>query len=40
MLCDYRGALMVVSHDEALLERLKLTDRLEATPEGWKKTPL
>lgn len=40
MLCDYRGALMVVSHDEALLERLELTDRLEATPEGWKMTPL
>lgn len=40
MLCDYRGALMVVSHDEALLERLELTDRLEATSEGWKMTPL
>ncbi|CAB3800994.1 Nucleotide-binding protein ExpZ [Paraburkholderia caffeinitolerans] len=40
MLRDYRGALMVVSHDEALLERLELTDRLEATPEGWKMTPL
>ncbi|MFX1766687.1 ATP-binding cassette domain-containing protein [Paraburkholderia sp. A1RI-2L] len=40
MLCDYRGALMAVSHDEVLLERLELTDRLEATPEGWTVTPL
>ncbi|MFD1560522.1 ABC-F family ATP-binding cassette domain-containing protein [Paraburkholderia silviterrae] len=40
MLRDYRGALMVVSHDEAFLESLDLTDRLEATLEGWKMTPL
>ncbi|MDR3097483.1 MAG: ATP-binding cassette domain-containing protein [Paraburkholderia sp.] len=40
MLCDYRGALVVVSHDEAFLESLELTDRLEATSAGWQMTPL
>ncbi|MDM7892058.1 ABC-F family ATP-binding cassette domain-containing protein [Curtobacterium caseinilyticum] len=29
----YRGALVVVSHDEAFLERLDLTDRIELRPD-------
>lgn len=36
MLGQYRGTLMVVSHDAAFLDRLALTDRLSATPEGWR----
>jgi ATPase subunit of ABC transporter with duplicated ATPase domains len=39
MLRDWRGALVVVSHDEAFLEGLDLTDRLEATYEGWRMMP-
>ena len=35
MLSQYRGALAVVSHDEALLERLDLTHRLELSRESW-----
>ena len=35
MLDSYAGALLVVSHDEIFLQRLKLTHRLEATPAGW-----
>lgn len=34
MLRQYRGALVVVSHDEALLERLDLTHRLHLTRES------
>jgi ATPase subunit of ABC transporter with duplicated ATPase domains len=36
MLCGYQGALVVVSHDEVLLDRLGLTDRLAATAQGWR----
>ncbi|MGE7137549.1 ATP-binding cassette domain-containing protein [Luteibacter sp. NPDC031894] len=39
MLRQYDGALVVVSHDEAFLDRLDLTDRLSATPEGWRMQP-
>lgn len=35
MLRGYPGALVVVSHDEAFLDNLALTDRLHATPQGW-----
>jgi ATPase subunit of ABC transporter with duplicated ATPase domains len=34
MLRQYRGALVIVSHDEALLERLGLTHRLDLSREG------
>lgn len=37
MLGQYAGALVVVSHDEVFLERIKLTHRLEATPAGWRQ---
>lgn len=40
MLGQYDGALLVVSHDEAFLDALALTHRLEATPEGWITTPV
>lgn len=36
MLRGYQGALIVVSHDDAFLENLELTDHLLATDEGWK----
>ena len=36
MLRAYAGTLVVVSHDDALLDRLALTDRLSATPAGWR----
>ncbi|MDR0225555.1 MAG: ATP-binding cassette domain-containing protein [Burkholderiaceae bacterium] len=39
MLCDYQGALVVVSHDEAFLAALALTDRLEHLPGGWRLGP-
>lgn len=39
MLNQYVGTLVVVSHDAAFLDRLALTDRLEATDEGWRITP-
>jgi ATPase subunit of ABC transporter with duplicated ATPase domains len=39
MLMQYEGALVVVSHDEAFLDRLALTDRLSPTPEGWRLLP-
>jgi ATPase subunit of ABC transporter with duplicated ATPase domains len=35
MLRSYRGALVVVSHDDVLLGELELTDRLSATVQGW-----
>ncbi|MBK1712406.1 ATP-binding cassette domain-containing protein [Rubrivivax gelatinosus] len=35
MLRGWRGALVVVSHDEAFLAALALHERLEATPQGW-----
>ncbi|MBQ5949256.1 ABC-F family ATP-binding cassette domain-containing protein [Massilia sp. ST3] len=36
MLNGYQGALAVVSHDSVFLERVNLTHRLRATPEGWR----
>jgi ATPase subunit of ABC transporter with duplicated ATPase domains len=39
MLCAYPGTLVVVSHDATLLDRLALTDRLVATPQGWRWMP-
>ncbi|MEW6763878.1 MAG: ATP-binding cassette domain-containing protein, partial [Pseudomonadota bacterium] len=36
MLAQYAGALVVVSHDEVFLERLKLTHRLIAGKGGWR----
>jgi ATPase subunit of ABC transporter with duplicated ATPase domains len=36
MLRSYRGGLIVVSHDDALLNQLQLTDRLLATDQGWR----
>jgi len=39
MLRSYRGALVVVSHDNAFLDNLALTDRLSASAEGWRLEP-
>jgi len=39
MLRQYRGALLVVSHDEVFLDRLALTHRLHADTEGWRLQP-
>ncbi|WP_306849503.1 ATP-binding cassette domain-containing protein [Luteibacter jiangsuensis] len=39
MLQQYEGSLVVVSHDEIFLDRLRLTDRLSPTPAGWRMTP-
>ena len=39
MLRSYRGALVVVSHDDAFLDKLVLTDRLSASAEGWQLAP-
>lgn len=39
MLRSYQGALVVVSHDDAFLENLALTDRLLATEQGWHLEP-
>lgn len=39
MLCQYRGALVIVSHDDVFLNRLQLTQRLTATAEGWRLDP-
>ncbi|GGD39682.1 ABC-F family ATP-binding cassette domain-containing protein [Pseudoxanthomonas indica] len=39
MLSSYRGALVVVSHDDAFLQALGLTHRLEATQTGWRLEP-
>ncbi|MBP2198763.1 hypothetical protein [Pantoea cypripedii] len=36
MIRGYHGSLMVVSHDDAFLNSLGLTDRLIATEEGWR----
>jgi ATPase subunit of ABC transporter with duplicated ATPase domains len=40
MLSSYQGALVVVSHDDAFLENLALTDRLLATEQGWHLKPV
>ncbi|MFE8154307.1 ATP-binding cassette domain-containing protein [Brenneria goodwinii] len=39
MLRSYRGALMVVSHDDAFMDKLELTDRLLANERGWTLEP-
>lgn len=39
MLGQYRGALVVVSHDEALLEGLSLTHRLDTSRPPWRLMP-
>jgi ATPase subunit of ABC transporter with duplicated ATPase domains len=36
---QYHGALLVVTHDDAFLNALGLTDRLLAGPDGWRLTP-
>lgn len=36
MLRSYQGALVIVSHDDVFLDNIELTDRLIATPEGWR----
>ncbi len=39
MLRSYRGALMVVSHDDAFMDNLALTDRLVVNEKGWLMEP-
>lgn len=39
MLRDYRGALVVVSHDDALLDALGLDTRVEPDAAGWRVSP-
>ncbi|MET0264502.1 MAG: ABC-F family ATP-binding cassette domain-containing protein [Duganella sp.] len=39
MLRSYRGALMVVSHDDAFLDSLELTDRLSVSNGEWRLDP-
>lgn len=39
MLRGYQGALVVVSHDDAFMGSLGLTDRLAATEQGWRTAP-
>ena len=36
MLCQYPGTLVLVSHDEALLQALQLTHRLAISEAGWE----
>ena len=36
LLQQYRGALIVVSHDEVFLNRIGLTHRLDAGEQGWR----
>lgn len=38
-LCEYQGALMVVSHDEVFLQQLRLTNRLAVNSAGWTLEP-
>ena len=40
LLRSYQGALVVVSHDDAFLGNLALTDRLLATQQGWQMEPV
>lgn len=40
MLCQYQGTLVVVSHDESLLQALQLTHRLSYSETGWELLPL
>lgn len=39
LLCQYRGTLLVVSHDDVFLDNLALTHRLSATEAGWCLAP-
>ena len=39
MLRSHQGALLVVSHDDAFLNSLGLTERLQATAQGWHLEP-
>jgi ATPase subunit of ABC transporter with duplicated ATPase domains len=39
MLRSYGGAMLVVSHDDAFLDALGLTDRLVAGEKGWRLEP-
>jgi ATPase subunit of ABC transporter with duplicated ATPase domains len=36
MLNQYRGSVVIVSHDQALLDAVQLTHQLDATEEGWR----
>jgi ATPase subunit of ABC transporter with duplicated ATPase domains len=36
LLRQYRGALLVVSHDDAFLDQLALEARLERAQDGWR----
>jgi ATPase subunit of ABC transporter with duplicated ATPase domains len=36
---QYQGALLVVTHDDAFMNALDLTDRLLAGPDGWRLAP-
>lgn len=36
LLRDYRGALILVSHDAAFVDALAITDRLQWTAQGWQ----
>lgn len=38
MLKQYRGTLIVTSHDEAFLHAIRITHRLEASTSGWLNT--
>lgn len=36
VLCQYHGTLVVVSHDEALLQAIGISARLQADADGWR----
>jgi ATPase subunit of ABC transporter with duplicated ATPase domains len=40
MLNQYRGSVVIVSHDQALLDAVHLTHQLDASEEGWQLRPL
>ena len=40
MLRQYRGSLVVTSHDEVFLASIGVTHRLQATPAGWLNSPV
>ena len=39
MLNQYRGSMVIVSHDPSLLDAVHLTHYLDATATGWQRTP-